>query len=300
MPGEDQSSPQRTSSVRSRTASPGTRQAGLGPPLRAVVARRLWHNPGWARGASPVGGARYQAITSAHGSRCTGLRTSSATNRSSWRFPRSIEGFWARDGRLELARRATPYRAPHLLRPEPRRRRRGITGRDTRRRATSLRVAPRSLLAEGAGIVLRQTPATIEMDQSLFALGFGSLMAIELKHRVEGRLGVTLPLVGLLRGPTLLEVARQLLGRLDAPRSSGSCDPSRDSAARSAGPLRRCPRSRSGLRTNRSRSAASRTGAPYRSDRIFSVHSSFASSSIIPTPRSRALAPATERKVASG
>ena len=42
-------------------------------------------------------------------------------------------------------------------------------------------------------------------------LGFDSLMAVELRTRVEADLGITLPLVDLLQGPSVAQLGGRLL-----------------------------------------------------------------------------------------
>jgi acyl transferase domain-containing protein/aryl carrier-like protein len=60
--------------------------------------------------------------------------------------------------------------------------------------------------------VLRIPPAQIDLDQSLLAMGIDSLMAVELKNRIETKLGVSISLAQLIKGPTLTELAHALVG----------------------------------------------------------------------------------------
>jgi hypothetical protein len=47
----------------------------------------------------------------------------------------------------------------------------------------------------------------LDIDQPLNNLGIDSLMAIELKNRIEGDLGVTVPMVKFLEGPSVRDLA---------------------------------------------------------------------------------------------
>jgi len=64
--------------------------------------------------------------------------------------------------------------------------------------------------------VLRTEPERVETDRPIDGMGLDSLMAIELKNGIESDLGVSLPLATLLRGPSLDQLAVQVLERLDA------------------------------------------------------------------------------------
>jgi acyl transferase domain-containing protein/acyl carrier protein len=50
----------------------------------------------------------------------------------------------------------------------------------------------------------------IDYDQPLVTMGIDSLMAVELKNRVEKEIGVAIPLLHLIKGPSLSELARSL------------------------------------------------------------------------------------------
>ncbi len=64
----------------------------------------------------------------------------------------------------------------------------------------------------------------IDVEQPLTNLGIDSLMAMEIKSRVEGELGVDIPIVHLLEGPTISKLADQLLPQL-AQRPAGPPNP---------------------------------------------------------------------------
>jgi phthiocerol/phenolphthiocerol synthesis type-I polyketide synthase C len=57
----------------------------------------------------------------------------------------------------------------------------------------------------------------VDAHEPLNRLGIDSLMAVELKNRVEADLETTLPVTALLQGPSLSQLAAQLLEGLDAP-----------------------------------------------------------------------------------
>jgi myxalamid-type polyketide synthase MxaE and MxaD len=75
-------------------------------------------------------------------------------------------------------------------------------------------------LRQHAGRVLRLPAAHIDPDQPLLSMGIDSLMAVELKGRIERETGVQIPLLQLIKGPSLSELAR-ILGGLVAGDASG-------------------------------------------------------------------------------
>ena len=62
-----------------------------------------------------------------------------------------------------------------------------------------------AFLVEQTAHVLRCSPSKVDVQQPLTQLGIDSLMAVELKNRVEGDLGLTLPVTALLQGPSLAQ-----------------------------------------------------------------------------------------------
>jgi acyl transferase domain-containing protein/acyl carrier protein len=62
--------------------------------------------------------------------------------------------------------------------------------------------------------VLGLAPAKLDSRQPLNRLGLDSLMAVELKNRIELDIGVLIPMVRLLQGPSLLQIAEQVAGQL--------------------------------------------------------------------------------------
>ena len=88
-------------------------------------------------------------------------------------------------------------------------------------RAELLSVTPRErprvaerFLREQIARVLRASPDKIDVHQPLTSLGIDSLMAVELKNRVETEMGIALPVTALLQGPTLAQLATVLLEQL--------------------------------------------------------------------------------------
>lgn len=69
-------------------------------------------------------------------------------------------------------------------------------------------------LAEKVAGVLRLPIARIDVEQPLTALGLDSLMAIELKNRIELELAVHIPIVAFLQGPSIRQFVAQLRDQL--------------------------------------------------------------------------------------
>ncbi|MEK6222140.1 MAG: amino acid adenylation domain-containing protein, partial [Chloroflexota bacterium] len=65
--------------------------------------------------------------------------------------------------------------------------------------------------------VLRMQPENLNTSDALDELGLDSLMAIELKVKVEKELAINLPVVNLLQGPTIEELSAQVLEFLATP-----------------------------------------------------------------------------------
>jgi amino acid adenylation domain-containing protein len=107
--------------------------------------------------------------------------------------------------------------------------------RTTETRATPLRiretlrtVAPadrcrvlEDYLSEQVGRVLRLPAPKVDVHQSLRNLGIDSLMGVELKNRIESELGSVLPIRTYLEGPTILQLAAEILARLPVDTPSG-------------------------------------------------------------------------------
>ena len=74
-----------------------------------------------------------------------------------------------------------------------------------------------------AAAVLGLKTQQLSLERPLDSLGMDSLMALELKNRIEQDLGVDLPVVTLLQGPTIRELAAQLLDYLaEIPAQAGT------------------------------------------------------------------------------
>lgn len=65
--------------------------------------------------------------------------------------------------------------------------------------------------------VLRLDASELDVDRPLNMMGLDSLMAIEIKNRVETGLGLSLPLVSLLEGPSVAQLAARLSGEMSEP-----------------------------------------------------------------------------------
>jgi acyl transferase domain-containing protein/acyl-CoA synthetase (AMP-forming)/AMP-acid ligase II/acyl carrier protein len=72
-------------------------------------------------------------------------------------------------------------------------------------------------LRDRIGKVMGIEPGRLDIDRPLNTLGLGSLVAMELKNGTEADLGVALPLASLFQGPTITQLADQMLGLLEAP-----------------------------------------------------------------------------------
>ncbi|WP_394823177.1 SDR family NAD(P)-dependent oxidoreductase [Pendulispora albinea] len=71
-------------------------------------------------------------------------------------------------------------------------------------------------LREQIARTLRVAPSKLEVAHPLKGKGIDSLMAMELKNRIEAELGVALPVVKFLAGPSVAELAADLLERFAA------------------------------------------------------------------------------------
>jgi len=73
--------------------------------------------------------------------------------------------------------------------------------------------------------VLRCTPAEVGAQRSLSALGLDSLRAVELKQTLETQFGTAPALADLLQGPTIAELAEQILAALSGSESLPPLEP---------------------------------------------------------------------------
>jgi acyl transferase domain-containing protein/aryl carrier-like protein len=99
-------------------------------------------------------------------------------------------------------------RAPAILAPSGKKAE--ILSAEHSRRAALLE----DYLRQRVSDVVRLAASKIDVDRPLLTMGIDSLMAVELKNRIERELGVTLPLLQLIKGPSLAELARTVLSHL--------------------------------------------------------------------------------------
>jgi amino acid adenylation domain-containing protein len=90
--------------------------------------------------------------------------------------------------------------------------------------------AERAALVEGylrrrVARVLRLAEARVDPEKPLHRLGLDSLMAVELKNGIEADLGVTVPMVRFLQGPSVSQLAVQLLGLVAERGQPGAAAP---------------------------------------------------------------------------
>jgi acyl carrier protein len=102
-------------------------------------------------------------------------------------------------------------------------------GENSEKRSTILAAEPaeraqllQSYLTELVARVLGQSASKLDAKQPLSNLGLDSLMAVELKNRIAGDLGVNVPMVTFLSGPSVEQAAAQLLHLLTSEASSSS------------------------------------------------------------------------------
>jgi acyl transferase domain-containing protein/acyl carrier protein len=83
----------------------------------------------------------------------------------------------------------------------------------------------RSYLSEQVARVLGLSVSRLDVEQPLSNLGLDSLMAVELKNRIAVDLGVNVPMVKFLQGPSVAQAASQILDQLNAELSAPSAPP---------------------------------------------------------------------------
>ncbi|MFQ6029217.1 MAG: SDR family NAD(P)-dependent oxidoreductase, partial [Dehalococcoidia bacterium] len=71
-----------------------------------------------------------------------------------------------------------------------------------------------SYIQEKLGRVLQIDPSRLDLQKPMNSVGLDSLMAVELKTRIETDLGVTVPMVRFIQGPNISQLATQLLALL--------------------------------------------------------------------------------------
>ena len=83
-----------------------------------------------------------------------------------------------------------------------------------------------AFLLEQVAQVLTWSAARLDIHKPVTAFGIDSLMAIELRNRLEVRLGVRVPVVELLRGASIAELGASILRELGTGQASPTADPS--------------------------------------------------------------------------
>jgi acyl carrier protein len=82
-----------------------------------------------------------------------------------------------------------------------------------------------NFIREQVAKVLGISASRLELDRSLSELGLDSLMAVELKNRIEADLQLSLSAGRLVQGPSIQEIATDVLKLLAAPDPTRSTSP---------------------------------------------------------------------------
>jgi aryl carrier-like protein len=104
-----------------------------------------------------------------------------------------------------------------------------------------------SLLRDKVARVLGTVPDRLDGDSPLLYLGLDSLMAVELRNWIEGELAVNLPIVELMRSPSMSCLIDLLLERIShgaeaaAPEAGGNGVPKAQINGRGPAPLAAAP-----------------------------------------------------------
>lgn len=85
-------------------------------------------------------------------------------------------------------------------------------------------------LREHIAGVMKLAATKIDLDQPMVNMGIDSLMAIELKSRVERETGLAIPLLQLIKGPSLSELARSMVASMGGQPVPASAAVSKESA----------------------------------------------------------------------
>jgi hypothetical protein len=88
-----------------------------------------------------------------------------------------------------------------------------------------------ALVTEVAATVVRLPAASLERAAPLRNIGMDSLMALEIRNQLQDRVGVTVSLVTIVEGPSLVELADVLLEALALAQSQGGVPPGGPGAA---------------------------------------------------------------------
>jgi polyketide synthase 12/epothilone polyketide synthase D len=81
-----------------------------------------------------------------------------------------------------------------------------------------------TLIRDKVARVLGTSADQLDRDKPLLNLGIDSLMAVELRNWVEQELRVTLPIMELMRSPSLTRLADELLAQLDHPEETEAAE----------------------------------------------------------------------------
>ena len=79
-----------------------------------------------------------------------------------------------------------------------------------------------SYLQEQLAKVLRCSVSKLGLQQPINRLGLDSLMAVELRNRIQSDLGISLPVVNFIKGPSITQLSIELLEQLPAPVIAGA------------------------------------------------------------------------------
>jgi polyketide synthase 12/epothilone polyketide synthase D len=148
---------------------------------------------------------------------------------------------WSRWRGLGVTGRVSP-RFAHLCRPaEPGRDQAGpatVPGRDALLAAGTAerRALVEAMLRDRLGRVLGTDPDRLDGEKPLLQLGLDSLMAVELRNWIEGELRVNLPIVELMRSPSLSRLADILA---ESTGQGGQAPPAEPGPSKSEGPTDR-------------------------------------------------------------
>lgn len=80
--------------------------------------------------------------------------------------------------------------------------------------------AIREALTQSVARVMRMKTEALDVDRPLSALGFDSLMAVELRNRLETELGVVVPMVQFLQGPSVNDLTTLLVEKWDVQQQA--------------------------------------------------------------------------------
>jgi malonyl CoA-acyl carrier protein transacylase/aryl carrier-like protein len=83
------------------------------------------------------------------------------------------------------------------------------------------RVEIERLLRLEVGRALGLAPAQLPAAESLLGLGFDSIMALELRNRLQRQLGLSLPMAELLSGPSVTQLCELVSSRIDGAHEQG-------------------------------------------------------------------------------